>query len=151
MGDGSRAVLDPRERDWKIRDEMWRLEEEGTSGYPPKRSGGGEGGQEEAEMDRRFLEVPEVRDALMIREMLEGIMESRTKQKVREVERDDALLELVGWAEDITVAMAGIAGLNMTQAAQAAAHLVTLRAMVGTTSTEAPDDRPSKWPEGEGE
>lgn len=102
-------------------------------------------------MDRRFLEVPEVRDALMIREMLEGIMESRTKQKVREVERDDALLELVGWAEDITVAMAGIAGLNMTQAAQAAAHLVTLRAMVGTTSTEAPDDRPSKWPEGEGE
>lgn len=78
-------------------------------------------------------------------------MESAMKKiATDDVTKTAVLRELVEWAEHTTMAVAGCAGLNVTQARQAASHVVTMRKLLETTSREEPDDRESRWPEGEG-
>jgi hypothetical protein len=64
-------------------------------------------------------------------------------------EQRSIIRELVSWAEHTTLAISGAHGLNVTQMKQATTHLVEMRRLLGTTSGEEPDDRESRWPEGE--
>jgi len=59
------------------------------------------------------------------------------------------LREMAAWMEHATIALAGTHGLNVTHMRQTTYHLMEIRKLLGTTSREEPDDRESKWPEGE--
>jgi len=63
--------------------------------------------------------------------------------------QDEVLDHLTAWAEHITLAVSGCAGLSVTSAKQATAHLLEARKLLGRVSPQEPDDRLSKWPEGE--
>lgn len=59
------------------------------------------------------------------------------------------LEEMASVLEFMMLALVGAHGLNATEMKQAMPHLLRMRQLLGRTSRDRPDDRPSKWPEGE--